>query len=520
MRRTRLGLVLVAVVMGAGCWAAQASAYVYWTDGLGGGGIARANLDGSDPTAVASPFIPNTDAGTGAGVAVDGQYIYWTNGTGGIGRANLDGSDATTVASPFIPVADAASAYGVAVNGQHIYWTDEDGGIGRANLDGTDPTASFIPKADTGSPLTGMAVDSHYVYWSSLDGIGRANLDGSDPVESFIPGVDTGQPAGLAVDGRHIYWANYSAGGIGRANLDGSDPAEFFIRTSNTSTPDGLAVDGQYIYWVNETDGIGRANLDGSDATTVASPFIPSADTDEPIALAVDDGPAGAATPSAPDLTFAGQPLDTYSTPQTLTVTDSGHGELQIASAQVTAGDADDFLITTDTCSGATLWPGDTCTAHVRFGPTATSGTNGRSATLTVTSNDPASPLSITLLGTGGQLPQGPPGKTGATGPRGPAGEIELVTCKLVTKGKGKHKKTTQKCSSKLTSKPVKFTTARDLSSAVLSRGDVVYATGSASRVGKSMKLLLTPLRTIRDGRYTLKLARGRARERETITIR
>ena len=32
MRRTRLGLAVVAAVLGSGCWAAQASAYVYWTN--------------------------------------------------------------------------------------------------------------------------------------------------------------------------------------------------------------------------------------------------------------------------------------------------------------------------------------------------------------------------------------------------------------------------------------------------------------------------------------------------------
>lgn len=60
-------------------------------------------------------------------------------------------------------------------------------------------------------------------------------------------------------------------------------------------------------------------------------------------------------------------------------------------------------------------------------------------------------------------IPQGAPGATGASGPRGPAGKIELVTCKPVTTGKRKHKKTVQKCSSKLTSAPVKFTTAGSL---------------------------------------------------------
>ena len=82
--------------------------------------------------------------------------------------------------------------------------------------------------------------------------------------------------------------------------------------------------------------------------------------------------------------------------------------------------------------------------------------------------------------GTAGKT--GATGATGATGRQGPAGEVELVTSRTVTTGKGKRKKTVQKCTTKLTSSPVKFTTTRDVSAAVLSRGDVVYATGLASR--------------------------------------
>jgi virginiamycin B lyase len=512
MRRTRLGLVVVAVVLGSGCWAAQASADVYW--GNISGGIGRANLDGSDPTEL---FIPIADASGPTGVAVDGQYIYWTNQTtGGIGRANLDGSDPN---ESFISSADTSLPFGVAVDGRHIYWANfSGGGIGRANLDGSDPTELFIPIADTSDPAA-VAVDGRHIYWANYNGgIGRANLDGSDPTEHFIPSANTGNPEGVAVDGQHIYWTNQTTGGIGRANLDGSDPTSVvspFIPNGNTNHAFGVAVDGRYIYWANYNGGgIGRANLDGSDPN---ESFISNADTSDPEGVAVDAGPAGAATPSASSLTFASQPLDTLSAPQTITVTDTGHGELQIASAQVSGGDVDDFLISHDTCSGATLWTGDTCAIDVRFGPTATSAANGRTATLTLTSNDPTSPLSITLQGTGGTLPQGPRGKTGA---RGPTGKIELVTCKPVTKGKGKHKKTTQKCTTKLTSKPVKFKTAGDVSSAVLLRGDVVYATGSASRAGKNTKLLLTPLRKLRDGSYTLKLTHGHVRQRETITIR
>jgi ribulose-5-phosphate 4-epimerase/fuculose-1-phosphate aldolase len=93
------------------------------------------------------------------------------------------------------------------------------------------------------------------------------------------------------------------------------------------------------------------------------------------------------------------------------------------------------------------------------------------------------------------------------------------VVCKSATTGNGKHKKTVQKCTTKLTSSPVTVKTTGDVVAAVVSRGDVVYATGSAIRLGKRTKLSLTPLHRISTGRYLLTLTHGRKYQRETITI-
>jgi len=110
-------------------------------------------------------------------------------------------------------------------------------------------------------------------------------------------------------------------------------------------------------------------------------------------------------------------------------------------------------------------------------------------------------------------------GAQGATGPQGPAGEVELVVCKSVTTGTGKKRKTVQKCTTRLTSAPVKFTTTGVATTAVLSRGGVVYATGTATRSGNRTRLLLTPRRRLVEGRYTLTLTRRHEHQRETVTI-
>src|SRR5919199_1486184 len=73
-----------------------------------------------------------------------------------------------------------------------------------------------------------------FVYWanSGTGTIGRANLDGTDVNQNFITGANA--PAGVAVDGAHLYWTNFTGtgGSIGRANLDGTGVDQSFINTT------------------------------------------------------------------------------------------------------------------------------------------------------------------------------------------------------------------------------------------------------------------------------------------------
>ena len=121
---------------------------------------------------------------------------------------------------------------------------------------------------------------------------------------------------------------------------------------------------------------------------------------------------------------------------------------------------------------------------------------------------------------TGATGAAGAAGPTGPKGATGPAGQIELVTCKALTKKVKGKKQTKQVCTTKLVSGVVKFTTSA-ATAATLSRGRVVYATGSAVRSGQTTKLMLRPLRHLKPGRYTLKLgARAHHQVIETIMVR
>lgn len=134
------------------------------------------------------------------GIAVDGNYIYWANGSGAIGRANLDG---TGVNESFI---SGIIAEALAVDGMHIYFANGFGGspavgpstetVARAKLDGTGVNTNFISPT-AGDIVYGVAVDGTYIYWTNVgsETIGRANLDGTGVNQNFISlgvGVDVG----------------------------------------------------------------------------------------------------------------------------------------------------------------------------------------------------------------------------------------------------------------------------------------------------------------------------------------
>ena len=119
-----------------------------------------------------------------------------------------------------------------------------------------------------------------------------------------------------------------------------------------------------------------------------------------------------------------------------------------------------------------------------------------------------------------------------APGARGAAGKLELITCKTVTttvteKIKGKRRKVRvkrQECTGKLVSGKVKFTIRGAAAHATISRKRNVYATGlSVSNANHRSQLVVTDLRPLRPGRYTLTLQSRHGRRsitgRTQITI-
>jgi hypothetical protein len=115
------------------------------------------------------------------------------------------------------------------------------------------------------------------------------------------------------------------------------------------------------------------------------------------VTLGGTGGAAGAAVTLTPaSVIFPSQPVGTTSTPQTITLANTGSATLTIATLAVTGTSAKDFA-QTNTCSSS-LAAGTNCTVSITFTPSAS---GSRSASLTVSDNAAGSPQTVSLSGTG-----------------------------------------------------------------------------------------------------------------------
>lgn len=110
------------------------------------------------------------------------------------------------------------------------------------------------------------------------------------------------------------------------------------------------------------------------------------------------------------NLDFSDQVVKKASKPQRLTVTNTGGKKLYINSVVVGGDDQQDFVMSHDTCTGATIGAQKSCVVDVIFTPTTT---EKRKASLTFTDNALNSPQTVQLSGNGINSADVPPRKSG-----------------------------------------------------------------------------------------------------------
>ncbi len=228
---------------------------IYLTD-LNAGTVLRAPLQGGTPITLASG---QSDPGP---ILVDDRFVYWaTLNDGLLMRVELDGGTPQTLFNTM-----TSSVTAIALNGNYLYWTDASG-VSRLDLDaGTTETVAPNQQPDPSA----VAVDNASIYWliSGSDGIDhyydgavmKMPKSGGTPTQ-LTPSL--GIAVAIAVDANAIYWADDIVspddtpacgqdGAIRKIGLTGGS----MTTIARTGHPEALTVDENNIYWTGN-DGTG-----------------------------------------------------------------------------------------------------------------------------------------------------------------------------------------------------------------------------------------------------------------------
>jgi hypothetical protein len=369
-----------------------------------------------------------------------------------------------------------------------------------ATLELTDSTGT-VDVALTGTGFSGTL------------SVGQSSLDfGSQVVPNNNNGGGSQQQSVTVAAGRDF--------GVRVTNvqINGPDASSFSLQGNGCQgfTLNSTSTCQIFIQFQPTSAGAKQAQLEIDNDGTVSPLFVSLAG----VGL---NGPALAVSPA--QAIFGNVTLGS-SASQTFTLTNVGDAPLQFQELFIASGSPQVFPMS-DGCSGQQLAAGAACQVTVGFIPIAI---GVKDASLFVLSNQrPVSIIGLSGTGVGpSPLSTGATGATGATGPAGAAGKVELVTCKTVTKKvkgkKRKLKKKVQRCTGKRVSGTFRFTVTAARARATISRGGVVYATGTSLPIGDGRSLLvLTEQRALKHGRYTLMVrvhqSRGWSTRRTPITI-
>ena len=287
--------------------------------------------------------------------------------------------------------------------------------------------------------------------------VASADVDGDGHHDLVVPGSSVGTSSTTMVllgnggGGFHLQEDSLLAGGqpfypsaiaIARFN---ADPFGDLLATRPTPGTGGADTAGTARVFLGDDDGgLTSTNVDGPWTTGLGPNAVAVGDFDEdgrPDFVAANSGTAAANTVSVllnttpwPALQFPTSNIvemgnfavNTISGVATLDIHNSGGEVLRVRRTEFAGSNPDDFVKTSDSCTGMSIPPQGFCAINVRFAPAAAAP---RSAELRLFDNTVAgshtaflSGVGTAATGCGGTGPQGPAGPAGPAGSAGPQG--------------------------------------------------------------------------------------------------
>ncbi|MGH2829884.1 MAG: choice-of-anchor D domain-containing protein [Actinomycetota bacterium] len=207
------------------------------------------------------------------------------------------------------------------------------------------------------------------------------------------------QAVGTTSNTRTITFTMSQSVSFGTASRTGPDAALFSI------VSDGCSGQTFTVWFGSQSCQIGTRFSPSSTGLKTATLSLPHNQVGSPTTVALSgNGTSGgggggpAVSLSTPSLAFGTVTVGSTSATQNVTVTNTGTANLVVGTVTIGGTNAAEFQKPTDTCSGATVTPGNTCLIGARFAP-ASEGP--KAASLSIPSNAPGSPHAVALSGTG-----------------------------------------------------------------------------------------------------------------------
>lgn len=188
--------------------------------------------------------------------------------------------------------------------------------------------------------------------------------------------------------------------GAGATSLSGTDSGMFTIDSDGCSNQT-LSPTPTVPYSCTIDVTFSPTSAGSKTATLEIASNDPSSPTQ--IALTGTGTTAAGASASPTSVDFGSVDVNTTSSEQTVIISSTGNADLVFGSgaATLTGADSSMFAIATDNCSGQIIAVRSSCSVILTFTPTSV---GSKSATLSVTSNDPSSPLTVALAGSSGPV--------------------------------------------------------------------------------------------------------------------